>query len=207
MSPKLTDDRKEQRNRQILEAAEQVFIRKGYSAASLKDIIEETGMSRGWIYLYYSTKEEIFEALLDHRDIEYEKELGRRITDSPTVWPVIRNLYEQQLDDLERHGGGMMPAFYEYFLVGWRDPQRSELLERRYDQGVSRFENLLRIGVERGEFTPAMDTLDIAKLVSSLQEGIVTHAITIGVEKTNARMQFDALLRYLHDLLLGRTAR
>lgn len=204
MSPKLTDDRKEQRNRQILEAAEQVFIRKGYSAASLKDIIEETGMSRGWIYLYYSTKEEIFEALLDYRDIEYEKDLGRRIADSPTVWPVIRSLYEQQLDDLEQRGGGMMPAFYEYFLVGWRDPQRSELLQRRYDQGVSRFENLLRIGVEQGEFAPAIDTLDIAKLAASLQEGIVTHAITIGVEKTNARMQFDALLRYLYELLLGR---
>ena len=39
MSPKISDDQKEQRRKKILEAAKQVFIDKGYEPATLKDIV------------------------------------------------------------------------------------------------------------------------------------------------------------------------
>ena len=83
MSPKLTDDRKEQRSLQILEAAKRVFVEKGYGAVTLKDIVEETGMSRGWIYLYFQSKDEIFEALLDHQDAQHERYLEELVVSSP----------------------------------------------------------------------------------------------------------------------------
>ncbi|WP_379139897.1 TetR family transcriptional regulator [Paenibacillus sp. sgz500992] len=202
MSPRLTDHRKEQRSRQILDAAKSVFIRKGYGAVSLKDIIEEAGMSRGWIYLYYQTKEEIFEALLDRQDLEYEQYLEYLKAASSSMWEVIITLYTQQLHDLEQmEGGGMMSAFYEYFLVGWRDSPRRELLERRYERGIERFADLLRTGVSRGEFTPVMDLSEISRVVSSFQEGIVTHSITVGIKQADTSMQFNALLHYLYRLL------
>jgi len=201
MSPRLTDQRKEERIQQILDAAKNVFTQKGYGGASLKDIIEETGMSRGWIYLYYQTKEEIFEALLDNQDIEYEKNLQQLKATSSSIWEVIQKLYANQLHNLETEGGELVPAFYEYFLVGWRDTSRSELLQKRYQKGIERFEKLLQEGVHNGEFTPSMNLNDLSKLVSSFQEGIVTHAITIGVQAANTRLQFDALLQYLYSLL------
>ncbi|OWA33405.1 hypothetical protein B9G55_22300 [Saccharibacillus sp. O16] len=201
MSPRLTDQRKEERIQQILSAAKQVFIEKGYGEASLKDIIEEAGMSRGWIYLYYQTKEEIFEALLDYQDIEYHQYLEQLKAESSSIWAVIQQIYDRQLHDLENYGGGIVPAFYEYFLVGWRDAPRSELLHQRYEKGIKLFEQLLQAGVERGEFTPSLPLSDIAKLISSFQEGIVTHAITIGLEKANTHLQFAALLQYLYNLL------
>ncbi|NOU77520.1 TetR family transcriptional regulator [Paenibacillus sp. LMG 31459] len=202
MSPRLTDHRKEQRSRQILDAAKSVFIRKGYGSVSLKDIIEETGMSRGWIYLYYQTKEEIFEALLDHQDLEYEQYLEYLTAASSPVWQIIVTLYTQQLHDLEQtEGGGMVPAFYEYFLVGWRDSSRREMLKQRYERGIVRFADLLRLGVSRGEFNPVMDLGQISRLVSSFQEGIVTHSITVGTRQAGTRLQFNALLNYLYSLL------
>ncbi len=201
MSPRLTDQRKEERIQQVLNAAKNVFIKKGYGDASLKDIIEETGMSRGWIYLYYQTKEEIFEALLDYQDSEYEKSLQQLKAESSSSWELIQKIYATQLHDLETGGSGLVPAFYEYFLVGWRDTSRSELLQKRYEKGVKRFENLLQEGVRSGEFTPFMNLTDLSKLISSFQEGIVTHAITIGVKAANTQFQFEALLQYLHSLL------
>ncbi|MGG1311241.1 MULTISPECIES: helix-turn-helix domain-containing protein [Cohnella] len=59
---------------QILEAAERVFTRKGYEPATIKDIVEEANMSRGWIYLYYQTKEEIFEDLMEKIDQDQAKQ-------------------------------------------------------------------------------------------------------------------------------------
>ncbi|MDO3412392.1 TetR family transcriptional regulator [Saccharibacillus sp. CPCC 101409] len=204
MSPRLTDERKEQRNQQILEAAKRVFIQKGYSAASLKDIIEETGMSRGWIYLYYPTKEEIFEALLDHQDEGYEQYLEALKKSPSSIWEIVQTLYAGQRLELEHRSGGLMPAFYEYFLVGWRDTARGELLKERYEKGILYFADLLQVGVDRGEFTPSMDVRDISRLISAFQEGIFTHSITIGTETANTAMQFDAMQRYLHSLLHGK---
>ena len=66
---------------QIL-AAKRVFVEKGYGAVTLKDIVEETGMSRGWIYLYFQSKDEIFKALLDHQDAQHERYLEELVVSS-----------------------------------------------------------------------------------------------------------------------------
>ncbi|MGW7158865.1 TetR family transcriptional regulator [Paenibacillus taichungensis] len=202
MSPRLTDTQKERRNLQILEAAKRVFTEKGYGAATLKDIIHETGMSRGWIYLYYQTKEDIFEALLDYQDADYEQYINQLMDSSSSIWEMVTTIYSQQLQELHRSShGGLMPAFYEYFLVGWREEPRRELLLERYEKGIEQFAELLRIGVEREEFSPVMNIMDISRLAASFQEGIMTHYIAIGPEKANTRMQYEALMLYLKNLL------
>ncbi|QJC50716.1 TetR/AcrR family transcriptional regulator [Paenibacillus albicereus] len=179
-----------------------MFIQKGYGAATLKDIIEETGMSRGWIYLYYQTKEEIFEDLLEYQDREYERYLSELVAAKPSIWDVVETLYSEQLEQLQRSpDGGLMPAFYEYSLVGWRDSARRDLLSRRYEQGIARFAALIRLGIDRGEFSPRLDVDNFARLAASYQEGILTHSITIGIRQANAPMQIEALLSYFKTLL------
>ncbi|OKP91558.1 hypothetical protein A3844_00035 [Paenibacillus helianthi] len=202
MSPKLSSSRKEWRSLQILDAAKRVFAEKGYGAVTLKDIIDEIGMSRGWIYLYYQTKDEIFEALLDHQDTEHDRYLEMILESSPSIWDVITTLYSQQLQDLQQSpNGGLMPAFYEYFLIGWRDETRRGLLLNRYERGIAQFAELLQTGIDRGEFFPVMDVTDISRLAASYQEGIMTHTITVGLEKANTRMQLESLVHYLQVLL------
>ena len=71
--PKVSEEHKEQRKHQILTASMGVFKRKGYEKATLKDIVEEAGMSRGWIYLYFTDKIEIFEALLLSLDVQLDE--------------------------------------------------------------------------------------------------------------------------------------
>lgn len=44
----------------ILTKAKQAFIRKGFNGVTMKDIIEECEISRGGIYLYFSSVDEIF---------------------------------------------------------------------------------------------------------------------------------------------------
>ncbi|WP_434751926.1 TetR family transcriptional regulator [Paenibacillus amylolyticus] len=202
MSPKLSDDQKEQRNLQILEAAKRAFELKGYGATTLKDIVEEAGMSRGWIYLYYQSKEEIFEALLHWQDMRHKDYIETLIHSSLSIWKIIQHLYAQQLEDLLRFpNAGLQSAFYEYSLIGSRDEERRGLLIERYDSGIAHFATLIRIGIERGEFSPDMEAMDISRLAASYQEGIMTHSITVGTKKAKTSMQFEALIAYLKTLL------
>ena len=51
--------------RKILDTAERLFIETGYDRASLQEIIDETGLSKGAIYHHFASKEDIFYAVCD----------------------------------------------------------------------------------------------------------------------------------------------
>lgn len=57
--------RKDMRRKHILEIAADVFSRKGYHQASVKEIADASGISVGTFYLYFKNKENIFEKLYD----------------------------------------------------------------------------------------------------------------------------------------------
>lgn len=56
--------RKEARPAELLDAALAVFFEKGFAAARLDDIATRAGVSKGTVYLYFSSKEDVFEALV-----------------------------------------------------------------------------------------------------------------------------------------------
>jgi AcrR family transcriptional regulator len=57
--------RKEDRPGEIVAAAMAVFAEKGFAAARLEDMAAQAGVSKGAIYLYFATKEDIFRAVVE----------------------------------------------------------------------------------------------------------------------------------------------
>jgi AcrR family transcriptional regulator len=57
--------RKADRPGEIVQAAMQVFAEKGFAAARLEDIARRAGVSKGALYLYFETKEDLFRAVVD----------------------------------------------------------------------------------------------------------------------------------------------
>lgn len=72
--PKVTPQHQEARKAQILEAAIECFSRKGFHRTSMQDIVSESGLSPGAIYLYFKSKEEIIKTIADLRHSS-EKEI------------------------------------------------------------------------------------------------------------------------------------
>jgi AcrR family transcriptional regulator len=52
------------KRRQILDGARRVFLADGFDGASMNDITRVAGVSKGTLYVYFSSKEELFEALI-----------------------------------------------------------------------------------------------------------------------------------------------
>lgn len=55
----------EERKKEILDVAEELFTVKGYDSTSTTDILERVGIARGTLYYHFNSKEEILDALID----------------------------------------------------------------------------------------------------------------------------------------------
>lgn len=55
---------KERRRLDIIDAAENVFFTKGYEKATMDDIAKEAELGKGTLYLYFNSKEEIFNEII-----------------------------------------------------------------------------------------------------------------------------------------------
>ena len=52
------------KRRQIVEGAREIFLAKGFDAASMSDIARTAGVSKGTLYVYFENKEQLFEAIV-----------------------------------------------------------------------------------------------------------------------------------------------
>lgn len=63
--PQVTEEYRRQRRAQLLDAAKRCFVRQGFHATSMKDVLSEAGMSAGAAYGYFSSKDEIILAVAE----------------------------------------------------------------------------------------------------------------------------------------------
>ena len=56
--------RKEARPQELLAAALDLFVERGYAATRLDDVAARGGVSKGTLYLYFDNKEELFKAVV-----------------------------------------------------------------------------------------------------------------------------------------------
>ena len=68
--PKVSEEHKENRKQEIIDACEKIYKERGFTAVNIKEISTATSFTRPAIYSYFETKDEILLALLDR---EYTK--------------------------------------------------------------------------------------------------------------------------------------
>jgi TetR/AcrR family transcriptional regulator, transcriptional repressor of aconitase len=61
--PRVSEEYLEQRRREVLAAARACFIRKGFHATSMRDVLREAGLSAGTVYHYFPKKEDLVIAI------------------------------------------------------------------------------------------------------------------------------------------------
>ena len=108
-------EKTEQKRQLILDRALDVFSKKGYRLVSMKDIVEASEISRGGLYLYFSSVEEIFEAVLE----EYEKNNGdisqEQLSNATNTEMLLFFLKSQKIEILNKKNN-LLTAKFEYGL-------------------------------------------------------------------------------------------
>lgn len=156
----------------ILERAIEVFNVRGYSAASLRDIMLATGLQKGGIYNHFASKEDLALEAFEHT--------FSQISDS------LRASLKGTRNGLERLGG-ILQFFQNYFEVPpikggcilmnaaiESDDANPELRER-VQHAMTVWRDLVRRTIEKGqslgEIRPTVDADTAATLIIGVLEG------------------------------------
>ena len=86
-----TKSEAEKTRQHLLDAALEVFWRKGVTSASLQEIAEEAGVTRGALYWHFANKEALFEALFVRQQADFIAFFDERtLRESADVWEHTR---------------------------------------------------------------------------------------------------------------------
>jgi len=163
----------------ILSKAKQVFLRKGFATVTMKDIIEECGISRGGIYLYFQSVDEIFMHVIEAHSQQKIREAKQYITSDMTFEQVINEFLAKQKKRLMNLENSFLVAMYEYRFA-YRNEEHKDFFQNQFTYTKNIVVDILNFGFkERGFVNHNVDML--ATSIVLLIEGISMLAIVVGV--------------------------
>jgi len=156
--------RKDARPAELLEAALALFVEKGFAATRSEEVARAAGVSKGTLYLYFPSKEELLKAVIQHF-LGTEIETGVQeaaAADGPTAEVMEKLLVTWWTRIYEGPASGV----FKLVITEVRNfPDIGEFwVERVVAPGQAIVSGLIRRGIERGEF----EVEDVAAAVHTI---------------------------------------
>jgi AcrR family transcriptional regulator len=151
MSPR--PDVSEERRKQIITSAIKVFARDGFENARMDDIAAESGLSKGLLYWYFNSKEEIIIAIAD---LLFSAEFSKMQVislENQTARLSLESYLQIFLSDLQEMLA-IAPVIYEFYALAFRNPAVRQVMQEYLGRFVTILEPIVQLGIDTGEFTP-----------------------------------------------------
>jgi TetR/AcrR family fatty acid metabolism transcriptional regulator len=152
----------------LLDAGAQEFAERGYHQTPIDSVAEKAGVAKGTIYNYFSSKEELLRALIQHA-CELATDAAIATPDSAPTETRLRAFVEGNLQWARRHTP-LALLFSRQLLAG--DARIKALIAEAAAPCVQKVADILQAGVERGELTapapPAQLALTFIALTNML---------------------------------------
>tara|TARA_B100000945_G_C20366518_1_gene589908 strand:- start:273 stop:860 length:588 start_codon:yes stop_codon:yes gene_type:complete len=142
---------KQNRKNQILNAAFEVFVRKGYAKTTMDDIVVVSKLSKGALYHYYKSKKELFLSLIDHWEIYTFKDFYDKKSQDKKASDILRFFGENVIKTLNTKKHAYI-AEIEFRAMSNQDIEirkRSNILYRKL---LDLFEKVINKGIKEDEF-------------------------------------------------------
>jgi AcrR family transcriptional regulator len=141
--------RSEETKTKIMDSAIKLFSTHGFNAASVDDICEEAGISKGAFYHHFESKQALFLALLDSwlHTIDSAIEASKDKT-APETFMQMTEAFPYIFET----AGEGLPMFLEFWLQASRDKKIWEASIAPYRRYHKYFTSLIKKGVDEGSF-------------------------------------------------------
>ena len=177
--PKVSEEHKESRRRQIIDAAWVCFARNGFHKTSMPDVFAEAGLSAGAVYRYFSGKEALIAAIAEVSTQEFMDTIDAR-AQAPELLP-LDELLPGIMEDLAGLGGGtpapMAPQVWSEMM---REPHLATTVGDMLERVHERLAAACRRYQADGVFTADVDPGAVARVLMALLQGWIVQWNLLG---------------------------
>lgn len=186
---------KEERRTEILNAAEKLFFEKGLTLATMDEIAERAELSKGTLYLYHKSKEDLYMAVICRgHQILFKMFEEAASTGEPTV-RLFQNIGDAYHAFYKRHHN-----YFQMFAFADNSQLHSQVSEEmktacsESGQGICRLvTDVIQKGKDDGTFRPEIDPLEMSVILWASARGTLTLVDQFSRENACAGNRFEHL--------------
>lgn len=190
------------RHREILYAAARVITERGLAETRIADIAAQAGVSPGLILYYFDSKDRLLAEALSFSNDQFYLRTSREIRRLPSAREQLRRLIDLSVP-------GYLPEFgrldewalwIEVWVRALRDVSMAKEREALDERWRSQIADIVRGGVESGEFDGDADPDEFALRLASLMDGLAIQVAMNDPKVTQERMHRTCLEVAAHEL-------
>src|SRR6267378_3605526 len=180
--PRVVPEYKEEARTRILTAANQVFGEKGYRQATMDNVAKKLGVSKGALYLYFASKEELFEEICRAEPLAFKEILYLTFSENKNPLESAGEFFDKML----KRSGSSSGLSFEIFAEASRNPALRKVLKKTQGEYAATLMNYLEEGQKRAIIDRDLNLRFITYALIALWNGIET-IVTTGLPVEDAR--------------------
>ena len=166
------------RRQAIIAAAEEVFDAHGYAATTVEQVAAKAGISKGNIYNYFRSKEDLFEQVFVNVVASLEADALQIFREKLPATEKLKRLLDYRFSNMEncKRIGRLL---LEFWATAAREQWGSlaTTLREMYDRWREEVTSVLAEGVAQGEFSGEANSPIAAALIVALLDGIEVESL------------------------------
>lgn len=188
-------DKTEQKKQMIIDKARDVFATRGFKNVTMKDIVDACEISRGGLYLYFNSTEELLLAVLESLENEEkhsDEYLGEKLKEASSA-ELLLLFFKEQKRDILRKKNNLTIAKYEYAFL-CRENGKTNTFKQKFDTAALVLEKLLERGNISGEFFCENPREEAGSIMFTI-EGMKICARTMGISENRVDRELLFLMK------------
>jgi len=195
--PKVVPEYKKQARVRIIEQALKLFSERGYHHTRMTDIANDLGVSKGAIYQYFESKEQLFIEAIKHHG-EKRGRIVQGFLESGSLKSISTSEF---FDEMHKLRLSSLPLIVDLL----RETEHNKVLRNMltdvaqdWSQGLVQLINEMK---SKGEIRADIDPSSLARGILALRDGLYSH-IMMGAEKSEVRKTWVDMMSYLMKVVL-----
>lgn len=180
-------------DKRILDAAENLFSMRGFTAVTMKDICAAAFISRGGLYRHYSSTAAIFTAIIEREQSRAYSALQRAKDGEVSPDKILEVYLEHRMNSILVSEFGIDNAITEFAS---NTENGKEIAQKRADDCIKVIAELIRMG-NKAQVFDCKDVKATAKQICWIIEGMCKHSVIIPVTEKDVETQ----LRLINKML------
>jgi TetR/AcrR family transcriptional repressor of uid operon len=190
MCPKVTTQYKTEIREKIVDAAIVTFSKHGYDRTRMDDIAETANLSKGTIYLYFKSKEELFYAISENNIKALKEQLSVLFTKSEDLISDSQKFYVNFRKASEQSD----KVFLETIAESSRNQRLQEMLYHQRMKVLDIVTEYLKLQMKKGFFRSDIDIDAVAVGLVSLYDGLSISKI-IGISEAQNKKSWNETIK------------